>query len=56
MRLFKCYVCSRTYAISTVCSRTDKDGKEFGVRTKEIETKPTKPKDNGYQAYRKPVE
>ena len=47
-RMFKCFICSRIYAISTVCFHTDKDGKKFGVRTKEIEIKPTKPKDNGY--------
>jgi hypothetical protein len=56
LKQFKCYICSRTYAISTVCFHVDKDGKEFGVRTKEITITPAKPKENGYQVYRKPVE
>jgi hypothetical protein len=48
-KMFKCFICSRTYAISTVCFHVDKDGKEFGVRTKEITITPAKPKENGYQ-------
>jgi hypothetical protein len=53
---FRCYLCNSTKAIPAICWHTDSNGKEFGVRTKEITITPAKPKENGYQAYRKPVE
>lgn len=54
MKQYRCYLCQSIKAIPTICWHTDSNGKEFGVRMKEIEIKPTKPKENGYLY--KPVE
>jgi hypothetical protein len=44
---YKCFLCNSIKPIPAVCWHVDKDGKEFGVRTKEITITPAKPKDNG---------
>lgn len=33
---YKCYLCNKITAIPTICWHKDKDGREFGVKMKEI--------------------